>query len=428
MNKLKYILCIVLVTLSVPRGAMASELCGLPGIEEMELVSEAAFLLDRGTGKVLYETNADLLLYPASTTKIMTALILLENARLNEIIVVGEEINRIGYDSSTAKLKVGDRLTVADMVYALMLPSGNDAAYSTAVFVARRVSGFELMEIDQAVALFTEMMNQRAKELGATHTNFAGPDGYHCPEHVSTARDLALITQAALEQKFLCQVVSAKDYYWQDKRWVNTNRMLSQDYPDEYYPWATGFKTGYTPQAGNCFVFTASGGGRDLLGVTLNAPKGRIWRDARTLLEYGFGAWQYYAMLVEGRQIFSVPIRGQRRGQPDMLQILAGGTYSDLHHVADIRRLELDFEWTQGVVQSDEPGLVLKAPIQEGQVLGLAVICLDGEKLAEVEMVAAYGVEAYSWLLPASAIALGSAIVLLLIILGKGKSKPAVTF
>ncbi|MGI6365337.1 MAG: D-alanyl-D-alanine carboxypeptidase family protein [Bacillota bacterium] len=423
MGKMLSILCIVILLL--PGMAQASEVCGLPEAGVLELKSEAAFLLDLGTGKVLYENNADLPLFPASTTKIMTALILLENARLNDVITVGEEINRIGHDSSTAKLKVGDRLTVADMVYALMLPSGNDAAYATAVFVGRKVSGFERMKIDEAIGVFVELMNRRARELGAVNTHFVGPDGYHDPEHVTTARDLSIITLAALEQDFLCQAVAAEEYFWQDKRWPNTNRLVRHDFPEEYYPWATGFKTGYTPEAGNCFVFTASGGGRDLLGITLKAPKGAIWEDARTLLEYGFGSWQNYVMLVEGRQILSVPVHGQRRGQPDMLQILAGGTYSDLHYIADIRRLELNFDWARGIVKEDEQGLVLKAPIRKGQVLGMAVISLDGEILAEVEMVAAYDIEAFNWLWPAGAVALGIVLLFLFLTMRRKRARQA---
>ena len=105
------------------------------------LAADAALLIDLSTGKVLYELNADELRYPASTTKIITAMLLLEHAQLNEVIVVGEEIKRIGPDSSTAKLRVGDRLTVLDMLHALLLASGNDAAYATAVYVARKASG-----------------------------------------------------------------------------------------------------------------------------------------------------------------------------------------------------------------------------------------------------------------------------------------------
>jgi hypothetical protein len=108
-----------------------------------------------------------------------------------------------------------------------------------------------------------------------------------------------------------------------------------------------------------------------------------------------------------------------------MLQILAGGTYSDLHYIADIRRLELNFDWARGIVKEDEQGLVLKAPIRKGQVLGMAVISLDGEILAEVEMVAAYDIEAFNWLWPAGAVALGIVLLFLFLTMRRKRARQA---
>lgn len=415
MKKLRWIVCLVIITAFVPKAALASEVCGLPEAEDLELAAEAGYLVDVSTGKILFAKNPDQPLFPASTTKIMTALLLLEHAELNEVITVGEEINRIGFDSSTADIAVGDRLTAAEMIYALMLPSGNDAAYTTAVYVARKASGIEQMNIDQAIQVFVDLMNSRARELGAKHTNFAVPDGYHTPGHVSTARDLALITLEAYKHEFLREVAGSPEYYWQGNRWPNTNRLLRRDYPEEYYPWATGFKTGYTPEAGFCVVSTASGGGRELVGVVLNSTRFAVWQDTRALLEYGFNSWTHYAMLVEGRQIFTVPVSGQRRGQPDMVKILAGETYAGLFNVRQIPRLELSFDWARGVLKTGEQGLILNAPIRKGQNLGNAVITLDGEVLAEVEMVAAHAVKGFNWWLPGGGLALLVVVVVLAI-------------
>ncbi|NLO86955.1 MAG: D-alanyl-D-alanine carboxypeptidase [Firmicutes bacterium] len=362
------------------------------------LTADAALLIDLSTGKVLYELNADELRYPASTTKIITAMLLLEHAQLNEVIVVGEEIKRIGPDSSTAKLRVGDRLTVLDMLHALLLASGNDAAYATAVYVARKASGFERMDTDMALRVFCDLMNEKAWQLGAKNTRFTGPDGYHDDGHYTTARDLALIARAALEYDVLRQVAATTEYHWQGRRWRNTNRLLHRDFPEEYYPWATGFKTGYTPEAGCCLVSTARGGKRELLGIVLNSTRAEVWKDTRNLLEYGFNSWKQYAMVVEGRQLLTVPVRGQGLGQPSMVRIMAGGTYSDLLNVEDIARLKLDFVWAEGVRKEDEAGLVLQAPIREGQVLGQALVTLEGEVLAEIEMIAAYGIKGGGWL------------------------------
>jgi len=398
--------------------ATGSEMSGYLG---PELTAEAAFLMDVSSGKVLYSKNADKPLFPASTTKIMTALLLLEYTELDEVVVVGEEINRIGPGSSTAKLKIGDRLTVAELVYALMLPSGNDAAYTTAVFVAKKVSGIEQMYIDQALEVFADMMNDRARELGALNTNFVVPDGYHTSAHVSTARDMALITQEAGKNQFIREVVKTPEYFWQGNRWGNTNRLLQQDYPQAYYPWGTGFKTGYTPQAGHCVVLTASGGGRDILGVILKSTSDQRWPDARKLLEYGFKSWRNYEMLVKGRQVFMAPVNGQRKGEPEMVKIVAGGTFVDLFHEQQVARIDLTFDWARGVVDTKETGLVLNTPIRSGQILGFAVISLDGKVLAEIELVAAHGVKGFNWWLPGGG---AFAFIMILIFISRFRKKP----
>ncbi|MDD3073805.1 MAG: D-alanyl-D-alanine carboxypeptidase [Eubacteriales bacterium] len=414
MGKARVCICILMGAALLLAGAARAEADLPPAPETKELAAEAAFLLDVATGKVLYEKNADMALCPASTTKILTALLLLETADLGEVVQVGEEIYKIGTDSSVAKLKIGDRLTVAELVYALILPSGNDAAYTAAVFVGRRTSGFEHMDIGRAVEVFVALMNRRAKELGAVNSNFVVPDGYDTPGHVSTARDLAIIAQAASQNDFLRQVAATAEYYWQGIRWGNTNRLLQQDYPNAYYPWATGFKTGYTAKAGHCLVATAKGGGRELIGVILKSTQERRWLDSRWLLEYGFNCWKHYAMFVEGRQIFTVPVSGLR-GREYMVKILAGESWSDLLSLEQIRNLDLEFNWNRGIVDSKQEGLALKAPIRKGQVVGQAVISLEGEILGEVDMIAAASVGTYYWWLPALGVFLLALITALII-------------
>jgi D-alanyl-D-alanine carboxypeptidase (penicillin-binding protein 5/6) len=421
MIKGRFFFAIMIATaLLLPVRAAAAAV--LPAEPASELAAEAACLLDVATGKTLYEKNADKALAPASTTKILTALLLLETAELGEVVQVGKEIYRIGPDSSVAKLKTGDRLTVAELVYALILPSGNDAAYTAAVFVGRRFSGFEHMDIDEALKTFVGMMNRRAKELGAVNSNFVVPDGYDTPGHVSTARDLAIITMVAGKNDFLRQVAASSEYHWQGIRWDNTNRLLQQDYPNAYYPWATGFKTGYTERAGHCLVATAEGGGRELVGVILKSTGGRRWVDMRWLLEYGFHCWQHYTMFVEGRQIFSVPVTNLW-GQRQAVKILAAGSWSDLLSQQQISSLELRFNWVPGIVDSRQEGVALKAPICKGQVVGKAVITLENEILGEVDMIAAHGVATYYWWLPALCVFL--LVLLAAVIFSRRKRPPA---
>ncbi|HQD19681.1 MAG TPA: D-alanyl-D-alanine carboxypeptidase family protein [Bacillota bacterium] len=406
-------LCILLAAALILVGAAEVQAAPARAPAPDELKAEAAFLLDVETEKILYEKNADQPMPPASTTKILTALLLLENAPLGEVVTVGEEVGKIGPDSSVAKLKPRDRLTVGELVYALLLPSGNDAAYTAAVFVGRRISGFEHLPIDKAVASFVELMNKRARELGAVNSNFVVPDGYDTPGHVSTARDLALIALAAMENDFLRQAAATTEYHWQGRRWGNTNRLLLQEYPDAYYPWATGLKTGYTGEAGHCLVATAQGGGRELIGVILKSDQKERWADIRRLLEYGFNCWRHYRMFVEGRQIFTVSVKGL--GGNQMLRILAADSWSDLLSVEQIDNLELEYRWRRGVVSAREKGLALKAPIRKGQVVGMAVISLEGEVLGEVAMVAAASVGMHYLWLPALGGLMLALVVLLLL-------------
>lgn len=418
MKKLQFILCTTLILVFLlPKNALACQSCQ-EVIEATQpgLVAEAVILIDVASGKVLYEKNADLPMYPASTTKIMTALLLLEHAELSEIITVGEEIRRIGPGSSTAKLKIGDELTVAELVYALMLPSGNDASYTAAVFVARKGSGFAEMDIDDALVVFAEMMNQRAQELGAENTNFTVPDGYHTPQHYSSARDLALITLEAIKNEFITEVARSPEYFWQGGYWTNTNRMLQQDAPGAYYPWATGFKTGYTREAGHCFVATATANGREVVGVVLNSTREDRWLDSRALLEYGFSAWRNYEMLVEGRQVLMVPVTNRRNGEPEVVEILAGGGFADLLHVQHIAQLELQFDWAKEVLDQRKGGIVLKAPIRRGQVLGQGLVILNNHVLAEVDLIAAHRVYGSLWWLPTAVVAVLLFIMTIIII------------
>lgn len=410
-------LCILLVVALLVGTGEAQAASRAPAPEE--LTAEAAILLDVETTKILFEKNADQTMPPASTTKILTALMLLENADVGEVVVVGEEVGKIGPDSSVAKIKPGDRLTVAELVYALFLPSGNDAAYTAAVYVGRRISGFEQLAIDKAVDVFVDLMNKRAKELGAVNSNFVVPDGYDTPGHESTARDLALIALAAIENDFLRQVAATPEYHWQGRRWGNTNRLLRQEYPDAYYPWATGLKTGYTGNAGHCLVATARGGGREQIGVVLKSDKKGRWADIRCLLEYGFNGWKQYTMFVQGREIFTVPVKGLLGSK--RVKILAAEGWSDLLSVEQIDSLELDYRWRRGVVSAREKGLALKVPIRKGQVVGIVVISLEGEVLGEVEMVAAASVGmAYLWV-PA----LGGILALLAVLIFRARRPPA---
>jgi D-alanyl-D-alanine carboxypeptidase (penicillin-binding protein 5/6) len=257
---------------------------------------EGLILIDQDSGKVLYERNADVRLYPASTTKILTALVALENLDPSKVVTAGEEISLVLPDGSTAGLHQGQKISVQELIYGLMLPSGNDAAYTLAVNIGRQVKGNENLKVDEALAVCLDLMNERAAAIGANNSHFVNPHGYHHMDHYSTARDMARIARQAMQNPFFRQVVGTRMYQApamqeasSDKAyiWENTNRILDPADP-YYYPGATGIKTGRTTDAGYCLVSSASRQNVSLIAVVLNSNEEDVWKNTARLLDYGF--------------------------------------------------------------------------------------------------------------------------------------------
>ena len=254
--------------------------------EEMntaEVYAEAALLMDMDTGEILYEKNINKKLYPASVTKIMTALLTLENCKLDEMVTYKEEVKQIPSDSSIYGVKVGEQVSVKDSLYMLMLVSGNDVA----VGLGMHVAGTE--------AEFAKMMTKRAKEIGAVNTNFVNAHGYDDPNHYTTASDMALITMEALKNPDFRDVWGTAEYDVPATNMVSsvthiahTNKMIRENMP-EYYEYALGGKTGFTTPAGRCLITTASKDGKNLLCVILKSNRYNQYKDAEKLYEYGFG-------------------------------------------------------------------------------------------------------------------------------------------
>jgi len=242
----KIITSILIVTLAV-------NLCIFSGnafsyADTVPKTAEAAMELT--TGKTLHEKNAETRLPMASTTKIMTALIILEDCDLNAELAVPEEA--AGVEGSSIYLKKGEIIDVRDLVYGLMLRSGNDSAAALAIYH----SG--------SIEKFAEKMNARAKELGAENTNFTNPSGLPDKNHYTTARDLCLIAVNAMRNEVFRKIVSTKSYTGKFRSYENKNKMLKK------YEGANGVKTGYTLQAGRCLVSSAERNGMDVVCAVLN--------------------------------------------------------------------------------------------------------------------------------------------------------------
>ena len=222
------------------------------------MAAKAALLIDLNTNRVVYEQDADERVYPASLTKIMTCLIALENGNLSDVVTVSESaLADLDEDSSVAGLVVGEQMTLENLLYCMMVVSGNDACN----VIAEHVAG--------SVTDFVRMMNQRAYELGCTNTHFNNPHGLHDESHYTTARDLAIITQAALKSENFRQIVDTYEYKLPDDnmrqnipKLKTTNMLIYQSMSNSLYsPRAQGIKTGYTSQAGRCVISAAKSSG-----------------------------------------------------------------------------------------------------------------------------------------------------------------------
>ena len=248
--------------------------------------SQRAILMDQETGRILYEKDAHSQSRIASITKIMTAILAIESGKMDQEVTVSS--NAAGTEGSSLYLKAGEKIKLEDLVYGLMLRSGNDAAVAIAEFVGGSLDGF------------VYMMNEKANEIGMENTHFANPHGLDDHEnHYSTAYDMAVLTRYSMENDLYKEIAGTKvhtapnpEEKW-DRKWKNKNRLLT-----ELYKYSTGGKTGYTKLAKRTLVSTASKDGENLIAVTLNGPDD--WKDHIGMFEYGFKQFDYKIVLEKG--------------------------------------------------------------------------------------------------------------------------------
>ena len=319
-------------------------------VEAQAISAEKAILLDSATDRVLYEKNADSQSLIASTTKIMTALVVCEQCNVLDRMKIPKEA--VGIEGSSMYLQEGEVLTIQELLYGLMLHSGNDAAVALAIYCGGTVEGF------------TEMMNDKARVLGLTGTHFENPNGLDSPGHYSTARDLAVLTDYAMDNPIFYKTVSAKNVTVGNRYLRNHNKLLWQ------VEGADGVKTGYTKAAGRILVSSATRNGRRLIAVTINAPND--WQDHTELLEDGFARYQVKNLVTAGEKLGTVEIAG---GEEGCVEILAAEDFS------------------YSVAEDEEPSVELTgagfvyAPVAEGGDAGFAYVCLNGKAVGKVPVV-----------------------------------------
>lgn len=369
------------LAVTTPTQATASSTTSV--LTDPAIAATAAVLYDPQGSTFLYEKEANAKRYPASTTKIMTALLVLENVTdLNEkITMTQDDFVGVEADSSKAGFLVGEEVPVIDMLYGLLLPSGNEAANA----LARHVGG--------SIDAFVTMMNTRAAQLGCTGTHFANPNGLHDENHYTTAHDLSLIAAKAMEnetfslisntaQKTLSETNMKAQHGNKALKVFTTNMLIYSRNDPNYYAYAKGIKTGHTTPAGYCLVAAAEKKGGMLISVVLGCEKPQgasqpvTFSETKRLFEWGFTNFETRTLITKGQTVAQIPVELSTDTDalvPQVAQSLSALVPKDL----DSKDLTL----TMQVPES------LRAPIAAGDVVGTMEISYNGTIYGTVDLI-----------------------------------------
>lgn len=354
MKKLKWIICLIAMILMAAANDMP-----VLAADQINVSADAAILMDAKTGQVLYSKNPFKKRAPASTTKVITALLAIETGTLTDKVTISRKAART--EGSSMYLKTGEVFTLSDLLYGALLNSGNDAC----VAIAEQVVG--------SVKNFAVLMNMKALALGALNTHFVNPNGLPNQDHYTCAYDLALFARQALANSTFSNIVSTKDRVIDlpapkgERRLKNTNKLLWR------YLWADGVKTGTTSAAGPCLISSASKGNRQLLAVVLRS--GDRWKDSIKMFEYGFNNFEYKQVSVTGEKFTSIMVTyGKQKEVPalyskDLGVLIPAGGKRGLE-----QRVSLQPELT--------------APVSKGQVLGSVSYYTNNRYVGKVNLLA----------------------------------------
>lgn len=353
MKRLIFVLMVlIIVLLSLPINASA-----------LEVSAKAAVVICGDTGEVLYSKNVADQLPMASTTKIMTGLLLCEYGHLDREIIITDEMVRV--EGSSMGLLVGDKVTLHDLLYGLMLASGNDAANTIAIVMAGSTGDF------------AALMNQKAKEIGLENTNFVTPSGLDDENHYTTAYDLAMLAKYAMQNKNFTSVVSSKSAVLNygnppyRRTLTNHNKLLKS------VDGCVGVKTGFTKKSGRCLVSAVKRDGKYVIAVTLNAPND--WQDHKNMIEYGLSKIIQTEILPKKNE-YEVPVIS---GEVEKLKV-------------KIEPFLLNSSQSEGFSCEVYLPAFLFAPIKNGDVIGKAVYKQNGEVLTERPIIADKDIKLYN--------------------------------
>ncbi|MDO5039574.1 D-alanyl-D-alanine carboxypeptidase family protein [Clostridium sp.] len=331
------------------------------------LNAESALLMDAKTGQVLYSKEANKKQFPASTTKVLTALVVLDNAKLTDVVTVGK--NPPFADGSSIGLKEGEKFTVETLLTGLLLESGNDCAEALAEYVGGTTSNF------------VKMMNEKAKALGCNDSNFENPSGLPNDKHVSTAYDLALILKEAIKNPDYINIsrkISVElppSNLDKEKRWANNHNHLINKNSKYYYKYALVGKSGYTDVARHTFVISAQKDNRTLIATFLKAEdKNKNFEDMASLLDYGFNNFTEISLYKKNQNIENIKLNNNMN-LPIYIDrdILISAPNSEINKVNTTLQYEL-------------PKNIKRKPLKLGETITTADILVDGHLLTKVNL------------------------------------------
>ena len=338
--------------------------------DNLKTYCPSCILIEANTGKILYEKNSNDVRFPASTTKIMTAILTVENCNLDDVATVSHNaVYSIPYDYTHASLKEGEELTIEQLLYALMIPSANDAA----IVLAEHISG--------SVEEFAKLMNKRAEELGCKNTHFVNPNGIHSKDHTSTSYDLALMGKFAMQNSIIRKIVSTTQFtlpatnkYSKTDRIFNNSNDLLNTYSRYYYEGTTGVKTGYTGEAGNCIIASAKKNDFEVILVVLggestNTGLSQRYLDCKTLFDYAFNNYSLKTLNEKNAVLKQITVRGATQETQNLNVLIKDKIEIFSENSADLSSLEPE-------ITLDEN---LMAPISANSAIGKITYNYDGQ-------------------------------------------------
>ncbi|KXL53180.1 D-alanyl-D-alanine carboxypeptidase DacA precursor [Anaerotignum neopropionicum] len=367
-----------------------------------EVTAQTAILVEPSSGTILFEKGAKEKMYPASTTKMITALVTMDYFKEDELITIGSEINEVSLDSSKAGHIVGETITIKNLIRGLIIPSGNDTANVLAAAVAKRVQSNDNLTFAESQKIFAELMNKRAKELGAVNTHFTNAHGYHDENHYSCAYDMALFACAYLENSTLKEIANEKSFAGNgaDNMFQQSEGMKTQNYAwrshnllitdNEYnYSYASGIKTGFTNEAGDCVAAAAEKDGETLVAIIFNSPDPGRWLDGKNLFEFGFNEYERAELGKTAEVLESMPLTKHNRLEGDTLDVVFNQDVVTYLPTGTSDGVEKTIVYDEKYLDVNKDGVSkLKAPIAKGEKIGTATFQIDSKTVLSEDVYA----------------------------------------